>query len=846
MLFVCGGNTCRSPMAAALARHLFGERVVAESAGVDAGPLPVSGLARTTLQKDYGITISEQQARDVEDVSLAEFDRIVALDHWIADELRDRHHVALQRILVWAIADPYMNGRAEYAAVAECIKNELIRHERELLSPLHGQTPATQLPVASYEAAVSMLLERIASWRELLAGHDPGPTHRSGIVTKAFDTLFVQAFRQRLSAWLSEQHMDAEAVKEKAGAEQALERSPLGTVVAYLKAGRKLNAPLADAVPPHAVKLLDRLPSLRNQLVKPEDYQAPTVEETLRALDHVEEALKAAAEFFMPAHKYAIHRFGPGIALNFKTSAPLLAGTKSALLAELASIGLPVPPGFTIPSALHSAHCGLPGGGLPERLDKSLRESLGWLEDQTCKMFGNPENPLLVSVRCSRPKMPGVQDTILNLGLNDAVVTGLAMKHGSERFAWDAYRRFIQQFGTIVLGLSDEHFDKEITRLKSACGARQDIDLTAGQLREITGAFLAVVLKHSGRPFPQDPFTQLHAAVRAASSSWNSRRVVDYRKMFQIASDDWSAQVHVQSMVFGNLGEGSGVGTCYTRDPKTGEKCLEGEWLPNAQGDDAISGIRTSHPITGMANAGTASLADSMPDACRQMRAIGEKLERHYGDMQAFDFTIENGNVFVLASHTRPRSGLAEIRIAVDLVREGLLDEKTVAARLSDERLNEVVAEICRKQVTSAQPPDARGLGASPGAVTGGVAFSLDSLVGDRESDYDVIFVGHDLSPDQYDKLDRVDALLMARGGKTSHAAVVARGRGFPCVVGCTALSIGPANTATLGDHVVREGDLITMDGHSGSVYIGAIPIITPKPPPELETILEWKRRSAG
>ena len=509
-----------------------------------------------------------------------------------------------------------------------------------------------------------------------------------------------------------------------------------------------------------------------------------------------------------------------------------LLGGKGAGLAEMTRAGLPVPQGFTITTQacldFYKA-----GKAFPAGLDAQVARSMRELESRTHKTFGDPSNPLLVSVRSgARVSMPGMMDTILNLGLNDDTVAGLVKLTGNERFAWDAYRRFIMMFAEIVLGIEKERFDELIDARKKMLGAASDPQVDANSWRMLVDEFKEVVRAEAGRDFPQDVTEQLHLAIGAVFNSWNSRRAIDYRRFNKI-SDEWGTAVSVVEMVFGNMGEDSGTGVAFTRDPNTGDNALFGEYLVNAQGEDVVAGIRTPEKI--------ADLARTQPDIYRQFREIANKLERHYKDMQDIEFTVERGKLYMLQTRSAKRSAQAAVRVALDMVSEGLIDKRTAVSRVSAESLDQLFhARIDPAQKITVA---ARGLNASPGAATGQVAFTADDAVAAKEQGIDTILVRVETTPDDVHGMIASRGVLTAKGGATSHAAVVARGMGKPCVTGCEALQVDRRERiARLGSYELREGDWLTIDGSTGNVIVGKLALIdAPSTLPEwLATFLSW------
>jgi pyruvate,orthophosphate dikinase len=509
-----------------------------------------------------------------------------------------------------------------------------------------------------------------------------------------------------------------------------------------------------------------------------------------------------------------------------------LLGGKGAGLAEMTAAKLPVPAGFIISTqACLEFYKG--GRAFPSGLDEQITVAMRELERRTGKGFGSVENPLLVSVRSgARVSMPGMMDTILNLGLNDRTVASMATLTGNERFAWDAYRRFIMMFSSVVLEIDKEHFEDLIEEAKERLGVTMDPDIGAETWKQLAGQFKSVVKAQTGRDFPQDVHEQLVLAIQAVFDSWNSKRAIDYRRFNKI-SDDWGTAVTVMEMVFGNMGDDSGTGVAFTRDPNTGEKMLFGEYLRNAQGEDVVAGIRTPERIS--------DLADRQPAVYAQFVEIAERLERHYRDMQDLEFTVERGKLFMLQTRSAKRSAEAAVRIALDLVGEGLIDRRRAVGMVDARALD----QLFHARIDPAQTPliAAKGLNASPGAATGQVVFSADDAVTWKAEGKPTILVRVETTPDDVHGMIAAQGILTAKGGATSHAAVVARGMGKPCVAGCDALQIDRrTKRAHLGTEELREGDWITIDGTTGNVAIGKLELI---PPPDelpvwLETFLAW------
>jgi pyruvate,orthophosphate dikinase len=507
-----------------------------------------------------------------------------------------------------------------------------------------------------------------------------------------------------------------------------------------------------------------------------------------------------------------------------------LLGGKGIGLAEMTQLGIPVPAGFTITTDACRAYMAA-GGEVPDGLDAEVDSHLGALEERTRKTFGDPADPLLVSVRSGAAiSMPGMMDTVLNLGLNEVAVEGLAGATGNPRFAYDSYRRLIQMYGEVVDGVDGQRFEQALADLKSARGVVQDVELDADDLRELVTAFKQIYEEETGRAFPEDAHEQLRRAYRAVFDSWDAPRAQVYRRTYDIP-DDLGTAVNVVQMVFGNRGERSSTGVCFTRDPATGEKLLFGEFLPNAQGEDVVAGIRTPEPI--------ARMRERMPEAYDELVETLDRLEAHYRDMQDIEFTVEEGKLYLLQTRTGKRTATAALRIAVEMVDEGLISREEAVARIDpgqlDQLLHPMIDPAAKIEVA------ARGLNASPGAASGAIVLDADAAEERGRAGEDVILVRWETTPDDIHGLIHARGVLTAHGGMTSHAAVVARGMGKPCVAGCEALSIDhDTRTIALGELELREGEVITIDGGAGTVIAGAVPLVPPRIDENFGTILGW------
>ncbi len=521
-----------------------------------------------------------------------------------------------------------------------------------------------------------------------------------------------------------------------------------------------------------------------------------------------------------------------------------LLGGKGAGLAEMARIGLPVPPGFTITTEACNAYIAA-GYQFPEGLWEQALEALKEVEKRTGKTFGDPKNPLLVSVRSgAKFSMPGMMDTVLNVGLNDETVQGLIELTGNERFGWDAYRRLIQMFGSIVMGIPAEAFDEVMDALKKERGAKLDTDLTAEDLKELVRRFKEVFKKHTGMDFPQDPYEQLRLAVEAVFKSWMGKRAVDYRRATGIP-DDLGTAVNVVTMVFGNMGDDSATGVAFTRDPSTGEKVFWGEYLVNAQGEDVVAGIRTPKPIE--------NLQKELPGVYQQLLEVRDLLEKHYKDMQDIEFTIERGKLWMLQTRTGKRTARAAIKIAVDMAREGLISKEEAVVRVTPEQVDTLLHPQFDPQAKEKARSEGRiiatGVNASPGAAVGVLAFDADTAEEWGKGGKDVIMIRPETKPDDVHGMIASRGILTSRGGATSHAAVVARQFGIPAVVGCEALEIDPERRqARGGDIILKEGDTVSIDGTTGEVFAGAIPTVYPDFEKEVDlmTLLGWADEMAA
>ena len=515
-----------------------------------------------------------------------------------------------------------------------------------------------------------------------------------------------------------------------------------------------------------------------------------------------------------------------------------LLGGKGANLCEMTQIGFNVPPGFVISTEACLTYLDSADQALPAGLMDDVRKHMHALEAATGKGFGDGDNPLLVSVRSgSAMSMPGMMDTILNLGLNVATLAGEIKETGDPRFGYDAYRRFIQLFGKIALGIEDGLFDEQFNATKEKVGAKEDTALSADDLQEISDSFLKVVQRETARPFPEDPYEQLEVAIKAVFGSWKGKRAVDYRREFHItpAMANGTA-VNVVAMVFGNRGNDSATGVGFTRNPADGENSLYGEYLLNAQGEDVVAGVRTPKPIQQMAK--------DMPDLYRQLEELRDKLEGHYKEVQDFEFTIEKGVLYCLQTRNGKMNAVAMVRTSVEMEREGLIDKRQALLRIDPDHLVQMLYP--RLDPAARTEPIAQGLAASPGGASGHIVFDADRAEQLGRQGQRIILVREETKPEDIHGFFASQGILTSRGGKTSHAAVVARGMGKPCVAGAEGIHVNvQLREAFVGETALKEGDLITIDGTSGKVYLGEVPMVEADFSSELETLLKWADETA-
>ena len=514
-------------------------------------------------------------------------------------------------------------------------------------------------------------------------------------------------------------------------------------------------------------------------------------------------------------------------------------GGKGANLAEMTSLKIPVPPGFTISTEI-CTHFYENGGKLPDWVKAPVDEALKKVEKQIGKKFGDAKNPLLVSVRSgARASMPGMMDTILNLGLNDQTVEGLAEVSKNPRFAWDSYRRFIQMYSDVVMGMNSSLLEVTLEDLKESKGLHLDTDLTTEDLKLLVKKFKEMVRAQTGRVFPNDPQEQLWGAISAVFRSWNTPRAITYRELHDIPAS-WGTAVNIQSMVFGNMGEDSATGVAFTRDPSTGEKYFYGEFLVNAQGEDVVAGIRTPQPITKAQadKASVKSLEELMPAAYQQLVDIYKKLEAHYKDMQDIEFTIERGQLWMLQTRNGKRTAKAALKIACDMIDEKLITEEEALLRLDPSSLDQLLHPTLDPK--SAKTQLAKGLPASPGGVSGQIVFTSEEAVEWKERGHKVILVRIETSPEDIAGMVAAQGILTTRGGMTSHAAVVARGMGKCCVAGCGEIEVDDRNkTMRAKGYVLRQGDVITLDGGTGEVFLGEVKTIEPELDENFERVMK-------
>jgi len=540
------------------------------------------------------------------------------------------------------------------------------------------------------------------------------------------------------------------------------------------------------------------------------------------------------------AKKYVYLFGGRSTRAEGKAAMKNLLGGKGANLAEMTNLGIPVPPGFTISTEACNIYYNTKR--LPKETKDQVKDALYKVEKIMGLKFGDPENPLLFSVRSgARVSMPGMMDTVLNIGLNDDTARGLIKLSGNERFAYDCYRRFVQMYGDVVMGADGHELEAELTKIKKDKGVALDTDLDADDLKGLVYVLKDKVKALTGNEFPSDPMEQLWGAIEAVFGSWDTPRAITYRRLNNI-SDDWGTAVNVQAMVFGNTGDDSATGVAFTRDPATGENIFFGEYLRNAQGEDVVAGIRTPMPVNkaGKKDPSQVSLEEVMPEQYRQLDEIYNTLEKHYRDMQDMEFTIQEGNLWMLQTRTGKRTAAAAVKIAVDMVEEGLISREDAVLRLDPEQIDQLLHPMIDPK--SKKTVIGKGLPASPGAAVGRVVFTAEDAERWAAADgKKVILVRMETSPEDIHGMDVSEGILTARGGMTSHAAVVARGMGRCCVAGCGDLTIDyDKGICSIGGHVIKEGEYITLDGSAGEVILGECPTVVPSLSGAFGTLMEW------
>ncbi|MGQ3301481.1 pyruvate, phosphate dikinase [Reyranella sp.] len=536
-----------------------------------------------------------------------------------------------------------------------------------------------------------------------------------------------------------------------------------------------------------------------------------------------------------------VYSFGDGKAEGRADMRNLLGG-KGANLAEMSSLGLPVPPGFTITTELCTYFYDNKKTYPPELKDE-VEKALAQVEKVVGTHFGDPANPLLVSVRSgARASMPGMMDTVLNLGLNDKTVLGLAKSSGDERFAWDSYRRFIQMYSNVVLDVGHHYFEEALEIKKEDLGVSMDTDLKAADWRAIVAEYKKLVEKRTGKPFPQEPREQLWGAVGAVFDSWMNQRAITYRRLHAIP-ESWGTAVNVQAMVFGNMGEDCATGVAFTRDPSTGTNLFYGEYLVNAQGEDVVAGIRTPQHLTVQGKLAQKSdapaMEEVMPEVFKQLDSVRQRLERHYHDMQDIEFTVQRGKLYMLQTRNGKRTAKAALKIAVDMVREGLIDKREAVSRIVPASLDQLLHPTLDPK--AARKVISKGLPASPGAASGKVVFTADDAEKQARGGEKVILVRRETSPEDIHGMHAAEGILTSTGGMTSHAAVVARGMGKPCVAGAGDVRIdGKAGTLSVRGTVVKTGDTLTLDGSTGEIILGVVPTVQPELSGDFSQLMEW------
>lgn len=536
-----------------------------------------------------------------------------------------------------------------------------------------------------------------------------------------------------------------------------------------------------------------------------------------------------------------VYSFGNGTAEGRAELRNLLGG-KGANLAEMSSLGLPVPPGFTVTTELCTYYYANKQT-YPAELKDEVEAALAGVEKVVGAKFGDPVNPLLVSVRSgARASMPGMMDTVLNLGLNDKTVLGLAKSSGDERFAWDSYRRFIQMFSNVVLDVGHHYFEEALELKKEDLGVHMDTDLKSDDWRSVVGEYKKIVEKRTGKPFPQDPREQLWGAIGAVFGSWMNQRAITYRRLHSIP-ESWGTAVNVQAMVFGNMGEDCATGVAFTRDPSTGSNYFYGEYLVNAQGEDVVAGIRTPQLLTVQAKQAQKSdapaMEEVMPEVFGQLDKVRATLEKHYADMQDIEFTVQRGKLYMLQTRNGKRTAKAALKIAVDMVHEGLIDKKQAVARIIPSSLDQLLHPTLDPKAP--RKVIAKGLPASPGAASGTIVFTADDAEKRAHGGEKVILVRRETSPEDIHGMHAAEGILTSTGGMTSHAAVVARGMGKPCVAGAGDVRIDAnAGTLSVRGTVVKAGEQITLDGSTGEIMLGVVPTVQPELSGDFAQLMKW------
>ncbi|MGJ4945218.1 pyruvate, phosphate dikinase [Bradyrhizobium sp. HKCCYLS1011] len=632
------------------------------------------------------------------------------------------------------------------------------------------------------------------------------------------------------------------AAKSKPSKQAKAKAAPLAPARKALKAGpaKSVAKPIGKSVAKPPAKPVSKTTQKSAAKTAPKAAPKSAVKTAAKSVANAAKSVAKSAASAIKPNKW-VYTFGDGKAEG-KAGLRDLLGGKGANLAEMANLGLPVPPGFTIPTSV-CTYFYANDKTYPKELTSQVEKALDYIGKLTGKKFGDPENPLLVSVRSgARASMPGMMDTVLNLGLNDQTVEALAALSGDRRFAYDSYRRFITMYSDVVLGFEHHHFEDILDTYKDGQGYSLDTDLTAEDWEHLVGKYKEAVAHETGKDFPQDPHDQLWGAIGAVFSSWMNARAVTYRKLHDIP-ESWGTAVNVQAMVFGNMGDTSATGVAFTRNPSTGEALLYGEFLINAQGEDVVAGIRTPQEISEQARreAGSdkPSMEMAMPDAFAELTRIYKLLEKHYRDMQDMEFTVERGKLWMLQTRSGKRTAKAALRIAVELANEGLISQNDAVLRVEpaslDQLLHPTIDPSAKRDVI------ATGLPASPGAASGEIVFSSEEAAKLQADGHKVILVRIETSPEDIHGMHAAEGILTTRGGMTSHAAVVARGMGKPCVSGCGNIRVDYGRgTMSVGPRTFKTGDVITIDGSLGQVLAGRMPMIEPELSGEFGTLMGW------